>query len=78
MSDTPYTVMTTRKLMEIVFCENLPTLTEAAVSTMILSITAEKSCIHKSRLKISTFVHAWFSLALLGTNFSFIVVVVVC
>ena len=73
MSDTPYTVMTTRKLMEIVFCENLPTLTEAAVSTMILSITAEKSCIHKSKWEINTFVHGWYSLALLGTNFSFIV-----
>ena len=63
---------------KIVFCENLPTLTVTAVSTVILSTTAEKSCIHKSRLKINTFGHGWYSLTLLGTNFSLIVVVGVC
>ena len=36
---------------KIVFCENLPTLTVAAVSTVILSMTAEKSCIQERRWK---------------------------
>ena len=63
---------------KVVFCENLPTLTVAAVSTVILSITAQKSCFHISRLKINTSVHGTYSFTLLGTKFSFNVVVGVC